>query len=38
MANLREAVGLHLEGEDEETTGMVARPRLSVTYETAIAR
>ena len=38
MANLREAVELHLEGEDPEETGMVARPRLSVTYETAIAR
>ena len=38
MANLREAVGLHLEGEDQDETGMVARPRLSVTYETAIAR
>ena len=38
MANLREAVDLHLEGEDPRETGMIARPRLSVTYETAIGR
>ena len=37
MENLREAIGLHLEDEDAETSGMSPHPRLAVTYETALA-
>jgi predicted RNase H-like HicB family nuclease len=37
LANLREALDLHLEGENLAALGLVARPRLSLTYETAIA-
>jgi predicted RNase H-like HicB family nuclease len=33
--NLREAIGLHLEGEDPGQFGLVAKPRLNVTYEVA---
>ena len=33
VSNLREAVDFHLEDEDPTTTGVVPRPRLSVTYE-----
>ena len=33
VVNLREAVTLHLEGEDPASTGMVAEPRVSLTYE-----
>ncbi|HEU5316334.1 MAG TPA: type II toxin-antitoxin system HicB family antitoxin [Chloroflexota bacterium] len=32
-ANLREAVALHLEGEDLEALGLAADPVLSVTFE-----
>jgi predicted RNase H-like HicB family nuclease len=31
--NLREAVGLHLEGEDTAALGLVPSPRLTLTYE-----
>lgn len=34
IANLQEAVGLHLEGEDPNFLGLVAAPRLTITYET----
>ena len=33
VGNLREAVGLHLEGEDPAELGLSPKPRLSVTYE-----
>lgn len=33
VGNLREAVGLHLEGEDPVESGLSPTPRLSVTYE-----
>ena len=33
VTNLREAVALHLEGEDPASTGVVAEPRVSLTYE-----
>ena len=33
VANLREAIELHLEGEDPESLGLADSPRLSVTYE-----
>jgi predicted RNase H-like HicB family nuclease len=33
LRNLREAVALHLEGEDADALGVAERPRLSVTYE-----
>lgn len=33
--NLTEAIGLHLEGEDPGQFGLVAKPRLVVTYEVA---
>jgi predicted RNase H-like HicB family nuclease len=33
VTNLREAVALHLEGEDPAITGVVAEPRVSLTYE-----
>ena len=33
--NLREAIGLHLEGEDPGRFGLVAEPRLTVMYEVA---
>jgi predicted RNase H-like HicB family nuclease len=33
VANLREAIALHLEGEDPVATGVVAEPRVSLTYE-----
>jgi predicted RNase H-like HicB family nuclease len=36
LSNLREAVNLHLEDEDPITLGLAARPRLSVTFETAL--
>jgi predicted RNase H-like HicB family nuclease len=35
IANLREALDLHLEGEDD--SGLTAKPRLAVTYETVLA-
>ena len=33
VVNLREAVALHLEGEDPASLGVVAEPRISMTYE-----
>ena len=33
VAHVREAIGLHLEGERPATIGVVARPRISMTYE-----
>jgi predicted RNase H-like HicB family nuclease len=33
VVNLREAVALHLEGEDPASVGVVAEPRISMTYE-----
>ncbi len=35
VAHLREAVGLHLEGENPGEVGVVAKPRISLTYELA---
>ena len=35
VANLRDAVDLHLEGEDAAALGLVPEPRLAVTYELA---
>ena len=36
LANLREALTLHLEGEDPAWLGLSPAPRLSVSYETAL--
>ncbi len=33
VANLREAVGLHLEGEDAAALGIAAAPRITLTYD-----
>ena len=33
VTNLREAIALHLEGEDPAHTGVLAKPRVSLTYE-----
>lgn len=33
LANLEDAIALHLAGEDATALGLVARPRISVTYE-----
>jgi predicted RNase H-like HicB family nuclease len=38
VSNLREAVGVHLEGEDPAEFGLTASPRLVITHETATAR
>jgi predicted RNase H-like HicB family nuclease len=35
VLNLREAVDLHLEGEDPRALGLTSHPRLAVTYELA---
>ena len=35
LVNLREALALHLEGEDPAWLGLSPAPRLSVSYETA---
>ena len=35
LANLREALALHMEGEDPAWLGLSPAPRLSVSYETA---
>ena len=35
VTNLREAVGLHMEGEDPAALGLVAVPRLVITHETS---
>lgn len=37
MANLNEAVALHLEGEDLAALGLVRAPRLVITYETVVS-
>lgn len=36
LSNLRDAVTLHLEGEEPAALGLADHPRLSVTYETAL--
>lgn len=36
VANLREALALHLEGEDLESLGLARSPRLVVTYESPL--
>lgn len=36
LTNLREAIRLHLEGEDPATFGLTATPRLAVTYEESL--
>ena len=36
LANLREALALHLEGEDPARLGLSSTPRLSVGYETGL--
>ncbi|MGH9319692.1 MAG: type II toxin-antitoxin system HicB family antitoxin [Vicinamibacteria bacterium] len=36
ISNLKDAISLHLEGENYESLGLVAAPRLIVTYELAI--
>jgi predicted RNase H-like HicB family nuclease len=33
VENVREAVSLHLSGEQEKATGVVAEPRISLTYD-----
>lgn len=33
VENLREAVSLHLSGEDREITGIAPEPRISLTYD-----
>ena len=38
LANLREAVGLHLEGEDLEALGIAPNPALLVTMELDLVR
>lgn len=37
LVNLREAIDLHLADEDSGSSGIAAKPRLAVTYETALA-
>jgi predicted RNase H-like HicB family nuclease len=37
LKNLREAIALHLQEEDPEELGVAANPRVTITYETAIA-
>lgn len=37
VANLREAIRLHLEGEDPSVFGLTASPRIAVTYEDSLA-
>jgi predicted RNase H-like HicB family nuclease len=37
MANLREAIRLHLEGENLSTLGLSASPRIAMTYEESIS-
>ena len=37
IANLKEAIALHLEGEDPASLGLAPSPRLVVTYETALS-
>jgi predicted RNase H-like HicB family nuclease len=37
VKNLREAISLHLEGEDPKQFGLVPRPRLAIAYELSAA-
>ena len=37
LANLREAVALHVEGEDPAWLGLSSAPRLFVSYEAPLA-
>ncbi len=37
MANLREAIRLHLEGEDPAVFGLSTSPRIAVTYEESLS-
>ena len=37
VENLRQALALHLEGEDMATLGLVEHPRVQLIYDTAIA-
>lgn len=37
IANLKEAIALHLDGEDLATLGLAPSPRLVVTYETILS-
>lgn len=37
IANLKEAIALHLDGEDSASLGLAPSPRLVVTYETALS-
>jgi predicted RNase H-like HicB family nuclease len=36
VANLKEGIALHLEGEDLSALGLTAAPRLMLTYETSV--
>ena len=36
VSNLREALSLHLEGEDLDSLGLTRSPRLVVTYESRL--
>ncbi|MDE2906500.1 MAG: hypothetical protein OXQ28_10495 [Acidobacteriota bacterium] len=38
LLNLREALALHMEGEDPAWLGLSSTPRLTVSYETAPLR
>jgi predicted RNase H-like HicB family nuclease len=37
LRNLREAIALHLDGEDLSQMGLAKKPRLSITFEAALA-
>ena len=37
IANLREAIGLHLEDEDPAEFGLVPNPGLQITFQTVLA-
>ncbi|NTU50932.1 MAG: type II toxin-antitoxin system HicB family antitoxin [Candidatus Aminicenantes bacterium] len=37
LRNLRQAVRLHLEGEDPDEFGLTASPRIMVTYEEGLS-
>ena len=37
MANLKEAISLHLDGEDPAVLGLAPSPRLVITYETVLS-
>jgi predicted RNase H-like HicB family nuclease len=36
VSNLREALALHLEGEERQSLGLTRAPRLVVTYESPL--